>query len=58
MGLSRYAQAFKEEQIDGNILFELDDEILEEELGIKKKIHRLRLMMIITGRQCVNDYLE
>ena len=58
MGLSRYAQNFKEEQIDGQILFELDDEILEEELGMSKKLHRLRLMMIITGRQSVNDYLE
>ena len=58
MGLARYAQTFKEERIDGHLLFDLDEGILEEELGMSKKIHRIRLMMIITGRQCVTDYIK
>ena len=58
MGLARYVHTFKEERIDGCLLFDLDEGILEEELGMSKKIHRIRLMMIITGRQCVTDYIK
>ena len=58
MGLARYAQAFKEERIDGHLLFDLNEEILEEELGMSEKMHRMRLMMVITGQQCVTDYIK
>ena len=58
MGLARYAQTFKEERIDGHLLFDLNEEILEEELGMSEKMHRMRLMMVITGRQCVTDYIK
>ena len=58
MGLARYAHTFKEERINGHLLFDLDEGILEDELGMSKKIHRIRLMMIITGRQCVTDYIK
>ena len=58
MGLARYAQTFKEERIDGNLLFDLNEEILEEELGMSEKMHRMKLMMVITGQQCVTDYIK
>ena len=58
MGLARYAQTFKEERIDGHLLFDLNEEILEEELGMSEKMHRMRLMMVITGQQCVTDYIK
>ena len=58
MGMEEYIPRFKEEQIDGALLFELSDEILEEELGMSKKIHRMRLMMIITGHECVTQFIK
>ena len=58
MEMEQYIPKFKEEQIDGPLLFELNDEILEEELGVSKKVHRLRLMMIITGHQCVTEFIK
>ena len=58
MGLARYAQTFKEERIDGHLLFDLNEEILEEELGMSEKMHRMKLMMVITGQQCVTDYIK
>ena len=58
MGLDKYVPKFKEEMIDGQMLLELDDEVLKEELGMYKKLHRLRLTMIIKGTQSVNGYIN
>ena len=58
MGLSEYVSKFKEEMIDGQMLLELDDELLKEELGMNKKLHRLRLAMIIKGTQSVYGYIN
>lgn len=50
MKLTQYKECFLEESIDGEILVECDEALLEEELGIKNKLHRSRLMKVITGR--------
>ena len=47
-----------QESITGDILVELNEEELETELGIKKKIHRLKVMKIINGSNPVTDYLK
>ena len=44
--------------IDGYMLFDLDDEVMRDELGMGKKLHRLRLLMIIKGTQSVNSHLK
>ena len=44
--------------IDGHMLFELDDEVMRDELGMSKKLHRLRLLRIIKGTQSVNSHLK
>jgi hypothetical protein len=53
MKLNQYAEMFKEESIDGEILAECDDELLEQELHISNKLHRSRLLKVITGRHSV-----
>ena len=50
MNMGQYVEAFKTEQISGEILSELSDEVLREELGITSKIHRIKLLKIIDGR--------
>ncbi|XP_019858581.1 PREDICTED: uncharacterized protein LOC109586808 [Amphimedon queenslandica] len=57
MGLKQYAATFSHELVDGKLFFELDDVMLEEDLGITSKLHRLRMMRIIRGEQHVNDFL-
>ena len=47
--LSQYRAKFDEEQIGGDILAECDDNTLETELGVSKRIHRLKLLQIIRG---------
>ncbi len=50
MNMGQYVEAFKAELISGEILSELNDEVLRDELGITSKIHRIKLLKIIDGR--------
>ena len=50
-GLGQYKKVFIREQISGGLLKEVDGEILEKELGITSKLHRLKLLRIIEGRE-------
>ena len=58
LGLSKYKHKFIEESITGSLLSEFDEEILETELGINSRIHRIKLMRIIDGRQSINELFE
>jgi len=58
MDLEQYTASFKTEHITGAILLECSDEILEMELGVTLKVHRIRLMNIITGKQSVKTIME
>ncbi|XP_019854540.1 PREDICTED: uncharacterized protein LOC109583561 [Amphimedon queenslandica] len=57
MGLKQYAATFSNELVDGKLFFELDDVMLEEDLSVTSRLHRLRMMRIIRGEQHVNDFL-
>ena len=52
--LSQYKEKFEEEQINGSLLLDLDDEILKDELGMTSKLHRLKIVRVIEGRQPLN----
>ena len=54
LGLSKYKNKFSEENITGSLLSEFDEEILEKELGITSRLHRIKLLRIIDGRQSIN----
>ena len=58
LGLSKYKNKFSEENITGSLLSEFDEEILEKELGITSRIHRIKLLRIIDGRQSINTLFE
>ena len=48
--MSSYKDAFKKEQISGCLLIELDEDVLETELGVTRKLDRIKLMKLIEGR--------
>ena len=50
MKLSQYKENFSDESIDGEVLAECDETILEEELSVRNKLHRARLMKVISGK--------
>lgn len=58
MNLGQYKEVFHYEQIDGDTLAACDEEILLRELSIKNKLHRTRLMKIITGKLSAGNVLK
>lgn len=58
MGLGQYKKSFSTERVSGEILLECDDQVLQDELGIKSRIHRIRLTKVITGLHSAKSILE
>ena len=55
MKLGQYREIFIEQQITGAILSQCTAEVLANELEVASKIHRLRLLQIITGEISATD---
>ena len=58
MNLSQYKEQFMKEQVDGEILSECNEAILEKELRVTSAIHRTRLMKVITGRHAASSFIN
>ena len=56
--LSQYKQVFLEEEITGSLLKEIDDEILEHDLKMVSKLHRLKLLRVIQGKEPLESILK
>ena len=49
--MKQYTAKFQEELINGEVLAELDEEMMMGDLGISSKLHRMRLMKVWKGRE-------
>lgn len=49
IGMKQYAEVFQREKINGEVLVDMDDEMMMGDLGIASKLHRMRLMKVIKG---------
>ena len=58
MNLTKYLKPFCDEEINGQLLSECDEQILQHELGVSSAVHRAKLMKIITGSQSVLDIFK
>ncbi len=58
MNLSQYKGSFCREDVSGEELSRFDEDILENRLGVKQRLHRRRLMMIINGTKPVQEFLN
>ena len=58
MSLGQYKDKILEEQLSGEILLECDDTILQDEVGMTSRIHRIRLMKVISGQHSAKTWLE
>ena len=58
MGLKQYQEKFKAEQVNGEILSECDESVLQSDLGVSSKLHRMRLLKVINGRHSAKDILK
>lgn len=50
LNLQQYSKAFRDEQVDGGLLLELDDSSLQSDLGMKSSLHRKKLLRTMQGR--------
>ena len=50
--MKQYVEVFQRERIDGEVLADMDDEMMVD-LGISSKLHRMRLMKVSTQKKLV-----
>ena len=53
--MSQYKEVFIEENISGALLKEVDEEILEKDLKVTSKLHRLKLLRVINGKESLDS---
>lgn len=58
MGLKQYESTFMRERITGEILVECDDDVLAQDLNVTSRLHRVRLMKIVSGRHSAESILR
>jgi hypothetical protein len=58
MGLGQYQEVFGTQQINGDLLLECDDKMLQNDLQVTSKLHRIRLLKLISGNYSVSDILS
>ena len=58
MGMEQYRETFIKQQINGDILTDCDDDILQNELKITSRLHRIRLLRIISGQHSVQKIMS
>ena len=58
MGMEQYRETFRKQQINGDILTDCDDDILQNELKITSRLHRIRLLRIISGQYSVQKIMS
>jgi hypothetical protein len=58
MNLNQYVDTFRNEQVSGELLMELTDDVLEQDLNVSNKLHRLRIGKLINGLHSAEGYLN
>ena len=56
-GITQNFEFISQEKIPGDILIELDDDVIKNELGITSVVQRLKLRRIIDGRRSITQYI-
>ena len=56
--MKQHQDRFAQESIDGAILMEIEETTLEAELGVTSKLHRVKLLKIISGERSAKSVLE
>ena len=57
MGMKQYSDVFQREKINGEVLVDMDDEMMKNDLGISAKLHRMRLLKVSRMLLLLNMHL-
>lgn len=58
MNMEEYHSLFAHEQVNGEVLCQCDEQVLEGELQVKSRLHRIRLMGLIRGQTSARNLLD
>jgi len=58
MDMRKYQKKFARESVDGAILSECDESTLLQELEVTSKLHRIKLLKVISGHYSALHILE
>lgn len=58
MDLGQYKDTFTKECVSGEIMLECDNDILQCDLGVVSRLHRVRLMKVVTGKHSAASLIE
>ena len=56
IGFSSYIQEFEKSRVDGDLLLQLSEQMLNEDIGIKNSILRRRFMRELASLKQITDY--
>ena len=56
--MAEYQETFIQKSIDGTILADCDEPVLQNELGVSSKVDRIKLMKVIAGEYSTLSILE
>lgn len=56
IGFSQFAQEFVNSRVDGDLLLQLNEEMLKEDIGIKNGILRKRFLRELASLKRISDY--
>ena len=58
MKLSQYKQRFMEEMVSGGLLIECDEDALKNDLQVTSRLHRVKFMLLINGKESAQKYFQ
>ena len=58
LNMEKYQDRFASEGVDGSLLADFEDSVLETSLGVTSKLDRIKLMKIIKGERSPKSVLE
>ena len=58
LNMRQYQGKFAEDGIDGDVLCDIEESVLETNLGVSRKLDRIKLMKIIKGERSAKSVLE
>jgi hypothetical protein len=58
LNMRQYQDKFAEDGIDGDVLCDIEESVLESNLGVSRKLDRIKLMKIIRGERSAKSVLE
>lgn len=55
--MSQYRDAFSVQHMNGDLMADVDEDMLKDDLHVKSRLHRMRLLKVISGQYSVSQIM-